>query len=150
HRRLGSLVIASERPGAYTEDEMGFFALAASQIALAMDDALNFQASRRAQERLALLLDLTNRVVSNLDLRDLLRTISASIRRVMRCDGVGVGLPDSNNKLQLYALDFPDGNGVIHESYQTPAAEETPADRVFRTAEALDLDAARHQDQPAV
>src|SRR5579884_3504178 len=109
HRRLGSIAIASEQPDAYSEDDMGFFALAASQIALAMDDALNFQASERAHERLSLLLDLTNTVVSNLDLRDLLRAVAASIRRVMQCDGVGVGLPDEENRLQLYALDYPDG-----------------------------------------
>jgi formate hydrogenlyase transcriptional activator len=141
HRRLGSLLIASERPDAYSEDEMGFFALAASQIALAMDDALNFQASERAQERLALLLDLTNRVVSNLDLRELLRAISASIRRVMQCDGVGVGLPDSEKKLQLYALDFPGGKGIIHEGYERLDRAETAAEMVFRTGHALNLTA---------
>ena len=81
----------------------------AGQIALAMDDAFNFQASQRAQERLELLLDLTNRVVSNLNLRDVLREISANIRRVMQCDGVGIDLPSpEDKKLRLYALDFPD------------------------------------------
>jgi formate hydrogenlyase transcriptional activator len=139
HRRLGSLVIASERPNAYSHDAMSFFSLAASQIALAMDDALNFQASQRAQERLSLLLDLTNRVVSNLDLRDLLRAISASIRRVMQCDGVGIALPDSENRLQLYALDFPDGKGIIYERYQPPDRGETGAQMVFRTGEPLNL-----------
>jgi formate hydrogenlyase transcriptional activator len=133
HRRLGSIAIASEQPDAYSEDDMGFFALAASQIALAMDDALNFQASERAHQRLSLLLDLTNTVVSNLDLRDLLRAIAASIRRVMQCDGVGVGLPDEENHLQLYALDYPDGRGVIREGYHTRSAPETPAEMVFRT-----------------
>ena len=45
-------------------------------------------------ERLKLLLDLTNTLVSNLECRDLLRMVSASIRRVMHCDTVGVWLPD--------------------------------------------------------
>ena len=52
-----------------------------------MDDAL-------AQERLNLLLGLTNRVVSKLDLGELLREISGSIRGVMQCDGVAVILSD--------------------------------------------------------
>src|SRR3984957_8789263 len=64
HRRLGSLVIASQKLDAYSEDEVEFLGLVANQIALAMDDAINFQASRRAQERLELLLDLTNRLIS--------------------------------------------------------------------------------------
>ena len=81
HRRLGSIALFSQRADAYSADEVTFLSLMADQIALAMDDAVNFLSSRRAQERLELLLDLTNRVVSNLDLRDLLREISASIRR---------------------------------------------------------------------
>ena len=83
HRQLGSLVIASVRRNAYTNEEIRFCSLVADQIALAMDDAFNFQASQRAQERLELLLDLTNRVVSNLNLRDVLREISASISRII-------------------------------------------------------------------
>jgi formate hydrogenlyase transcriptional activator len=141
HRKLGSLVIASERPNAYSQEEMGFFVLAASQIALAMESALNFQASQNAQQRLALLLDLTNRVVSNLDLRELLRAISASIRRVMQCDGVGVGLPDADHKLQLYALDYPDGKGTIYEGYRGSDHGETAAEEVFRTGQPLNLKA---------
>jgi formate hydrogenlyase transcriptional activator len=137
HRQLGSLVIASRKPNVYSEDEMGFFTLAASQIAVAIDDALNFQASRRAEERLTLLLDLTNRVVSNLDLRDLLRATAGSIRRMMQCDGVGFALPGANGRLQLYALDFPDGKGVIKEGYEPPVHGETGAERVLRTGEAL-------------
>ena len=43
----------------------------------------------REKDRLKLLLDMTNTPVSNLEFRDLLRTISASIRRVMQCDSVG-------------------------------------------------------------
>ena len=55
HRRLGSLVIASVHRDAYSPEEVRFCSLVANQIALAMDDAFNFQASQRAQERLELL-----------------------------------------------------------------------------------------------
>ena len=60
-----------------------------------------------------LLLDLNNAVVSNLELRDLLRAMSANVRRVMECDGVGVALPDpQSGELQLYAFDFPENDDV--------------------------------------
>src|SRR6266853_3708869 len=81
HRQLGSLVFLSQFADAYSSDEVRFLSLVAGQIALAMDDALNFHDSQQAQERLQLLLDLTNRVVSKLDLQELLREISGSIRR---------------------------------------------------------------------
>jgi formate hydrogenlyase transcriptional activator len=136
HRRLGSLMIASRRLEAYSEEDVRFLSLVASQIAMAMDDAINFEASRRAQERLELLLDLTNRIVSTLDLRDLLRVIAANLRRVMQCDGVGIDLPDpEDGRLRIYALDFPGGNDVIREGYEPPA--DPTLTQVFLTGEPL-------------
>jgi hypothetical protein len=73
-----------------------------------MGDAISFRASQQAQERLELLLDLTNRVVSSLNLRDVLSEISANIRRVMDRDGVGITPPSSEDgKLRIYAPRFP-------------------------------------------
>ncbi len=136
HRRLGSLLIASRRLDAYSEEEVRFLSLAAGQIALAMDDAINFQASRRAQERLELLLDLTSRVVSTLDLRDLLRVIAANLRRVMHCHGVSIVLPDAEDgRLRIYALDFPETNDVIREGFEPPA--DSTLAQVFRTGEPI-------------
>ena len=119
HRRLGSLIIASVQPGAYTPEEVRFFSLVADQIALATDDAINFANSQRAQERLQLLLDLTNRVASHLNLREVLREISAQIRGVMQCDGVGIGLPSpENGRFRIYVLDFPNAPADLEEGYE--------------------------------
>jgi formate hydrogenlyase transcriptional activator len=136
HRRIGSMFLASERPDAYSEDEVRFLSLVADQMALAIDDALNFEASRTAQEQLKLLLDLTNSVVSTLDLRELLRNMSGNLRRVMRCDFVGVGLPDaeSDRHLRLYALDFPGSRGFMREETLIPI-EGTPPGMAFKTGE---------------
>jgi formate hydrogenlyase transcriptional activator len=110
-----------------------------NQIALALDDALNFRALKGAQERLELLLDLTNSVVSNLDLRDLLRAIATSIRRVMQCDGVGVALPEpGTDALRLYALDFPGNKGMIQEG-MLPPKKEMPLLTTFQTGRAIRL-----------
>ena len=136
HRRLGVIFLGSEEAEAYSEQDVSFLSLVAGQIALAIDDALNFAASQKAQEQLKLLLDLTNSVVSTLDLRELLRNISATLRRVMQCDFVGVGLPDgeSATHLRLYAVDFPESKGFITEETPIPI-EGTPPGTVFRTGE---------------
>ena len=60
--------------------------LVAEQIGLAIDAAVNFYRSERAQDQLKLILDLTNQVVSNLEFDDLLHATSASVRKVMQCD----------------------------------------------------------------
>ncbi len=128
HRRIGCLVMGSERPEAYTQGEVCFLSLVANQVAVAMDDALNFDASQRARgelqrekDRLKLLLDLNNSVVSNLELRDLLRAVSASVRQVMQCDGVAVDLLDpETNRLRIFVLDFPEGKGFLQEEMVVP------------------------------
>ncbi len=141
HHRLGSLVIASERAEVYSPEEVRFFALVAGQIALAMDDAINFRASQRSQERLELLLELTNRIVSNLDLRDLLREISASIRRAMQCDCVGVGLPDADDhSFQIHTLDA-DGNAITFVPDDDDSSCGRACAAVFRTGEPAILNA---------
>jgi formate hydrogenlyase transcriptional activator len=87
---------------------------------------------KQAEDRLQLLLDVTNQVVSNLQLRDLLRAISASVRRVMQCDLVGVFLPDSEgDRLQTFVLDFPESKGFIREEYCS--TEGSLGGFVFRT-----------------
>ena len=59
--------------------------------ALTTQESNSMQAElEHEKDRLKLLLDMTNTLVSNLELRDLLRAISASIRQDMHCDSVGV------------------------------------------------------------
>jgi formate hydrogenlyase transcriptional activator len=89
---------------------------------------------RGEKDRLKLLLDLNNSMVSKLELRDLLRVISASVRRVMLCDAVGVNLPDpETGELKLYALDFPGAKGFLHEGMlHSPASLPS---RVFSTGQ---------------
>jgi formate hydrogenlyase transcriptional activator len=143
HRRIGSIAVASKSPDAYCKEEVRFLTLVADQAALAMDDALNFQASQVAQtalqrknDRLKLLLEINNTIVSNLELRELLRAISASLRSVMQCDGVGVALPDrESDQLRVYALDFPNSKRLIQEDLLIAIDEDSPGARVFRSGE---------------
>ncbi len=139
-RRLGVLVFACKEEAAYDLADVEFLRHVANQVAVAVENAWNIEASQHAQEelriknaRLELLLDLTNRLVSNLELRDLLRCISASVRPVMQCDVVGVLLPDSESRrLLLHALDFPASKGFVHEE-DWVAMDGELSGRVFRT-----------------
>jgi formate hydrogenlyase transcriptional activator len=143
HRRIGSIAVASKSADAYCQEEVRFLSLVAGQAALAIDDALNFEASKAAQtalqhknDRLKLLLEVNNAIISTLELRDLLRAISSSLRSVMQCDGVGVALPDGENaQLRFYALDFPNSKGLIRENIVIATDADSPAARVFRTGE---------------
>src|ERR1700730_12006769 len=52
HRRLGGLAVGSTEVDAYSREEVGFLSLVANQVALAVDDALNFDALQNAKENL--------------------------------------------------------------------------------------------------
>src|SRR6266566_8246545 len=86
-------------------------------------------------ERLKLLLDMTNVLVSNLKCRDVLRAVSAIIRQVMRCDVVGVWVPDREQRqMRQLALDFPESKGFVREDLLNPV-EGSEIGRVFTTGE---------------
>jgi formate hydrogenlyase transcriptional activator len=71
---------------------------------------------QRQNDRLELLLNLTSRITSSLDLREVLRAIAANIRQVIHADLVTVSLPDgSSGKIRVFAMDFPHGKGLIKE-----------------------------------
>ena len=71
---------------------------------------------QRQNQRLQLLLDLTNRITSNLDLREVVRAVSANVREVMLGDLVAIALHDeASQKFRVYALDFPGSPGIVRE-----------------------------------
>jgi formate hydrogenlyase transcriptional activator len=140
HSKVGTLTFGSKAPDIYTAEEVHFLSVVAEQIALAFDNALHFDAAQASQqqllkknERVGLLLELTNHLVSNLEFRDLLRAAAASTRRVMGCDGVGITLPDTDNThLRIYALDFPLSDESVQEDSLIPIDEDISG-AVFRT-----------------
>src|SRR5882672_525344 len=127
HRRLGTLGVASRHPNAYRPEDVCFLQLLSRGVALAIDDVLNLRKSRAAQlelerqnTRLKLLLDLTNQITSNLDLTELLRAVSGSVRQVMECDLGAISLLHSESgNFRIYALDFPSSKGLLHEELVT-------------------------------
>src|SRR5213079_1590266 len=78
--------------------------------------------------------NLTSRITSNLDLREVLRAISANFREVMRCDGAGVWLPgEGAGTFKLYAFDAPVSKGFAKEEVIITLPEDDPARRAFET-----------------
>src|SRR5580692_6233002 len=124
HRRLGVFGINRDTVNPFTEEEISFLELIGRVVAFALDDGLNLRRAQHQNDQLQLLLNLTNRITSNLQLRGLLRAIAANIREVIRADAVTVVLPDAaSEKFRVFAMDFPHGKGVAKEELLvTPSA----------------------------
>jgi len=132
-RRLGVIAVGNRSAHSYPEEEVDFLSLLADQIALAIDAAVNLYTSTQAQDRLKLILELTNQVVSNLEFEDLLQSISSIVRRVMHCDAAAIMLPDADAKnLRVHALDFPESRGFFAGGNQVPIQGTMPGE-TFQT-----------------
>ncbi len=148
-RRLGVLSFGRGTPHHYAEGEVAFLQQVARQVAVAVDNALNLervQAYQRqlAQERdrLRVLLEVNNAMVSKRDLRALFHAISASLRRVIHHDYTSLALfEEATNQMRVLALDFPQGKGLIHEEMLVPL-EGSMTGSAFRSRRPIVLDRA--------
>jgi formate hydrogenlyase transcriptional activator len=133
HRRLGVFGINRDAVNPFSEEEISFLELIGRVVAFALDDGLNLRRAQHQNDQLQLLLDLTNRITSNLQPRDLLRAIAANIREVIRADAVTVVLPDAaSEKFRVLAMDFPHGKGVVKEELLI-----TPSPAVMKALDTL-------------
>ena len=71
----------------------------ARQVAVAVDNTLNFEAAQayqqelaRERDRLRVLLDVNNALVTTLDLQQLFQAIASSLRRVLHHDYTSLAL----------------------------------------------------------
>ncbi len=130
-RDLGGLHFGSLKTHAYTPEDIEFMEQVARQVAVAVDNALNFEAAReyeeqlsRERDRLRALLEINNAVVSRLNAKEVFQAISSSLRRTFGLDYASLLMYDAESKtLRLQMLDFPEGTGIIREDAVVPLAD---------------------------
>ena len=139
-RKLGALAFGSRVGDAYSEIDVIFLQQVARQVAVALDNALNFEQVQSVQQqlteerdRLRLLLEVNNTVVSALDLHQLLNAVSASLRRLVPHEYASLSLYDrETHRLQIHALDFPVSKGRLQEGLSV-AVDNSPPGRALTT-----------------
>ena len=89
-RPLGAMGFGSARAVAFNETELEFLELVVRQVAVAVDNVLHDESVRAAQQmltrerdRLRLLLEVNNAVVSRLDLDEIFTSVSSCLQRVI-------------------------------------------------------------------
>ncbi len=143
-RRLGAMGFGSLQRKSYPKADFDFMQQVANQVAVALDNALNFEQAQSVQQqlkeehdRLRLLLDVNNTIVSALDLRELLNAVSASLRRLVPHEYASLSLYDAETqRLQIHVLDFPASKGLIQEGLWIPV-EGTPHGRALTSRQPL-------------
>jgi len=123
-RRLGAMIFGSLRAANYTEKDLAFLAQVARQVAVAVDSALMSEQLARERDRLSLLLEINNAVVTIVDLRELMSTVAASVRRLMPHEYIGISLYDAKNEvLRIHTIDFDQSRGLLREGITVPVAD---------------------------
>src|SRR5881396_1510836 len=140
-RRLGGLSFASQDEDAFSDSDVEVLQELTTQVALAVDNTLHHEAARQAQQQLAcerdrlqLLLEVNNALVSNLEPRVLFSEIATCLRRVVAHDYTSLAVYDrERNAFDMWALEFA-GKGLIKEHMFVPV-EGSPAGKAFTAGE---------------
>jgi len=127
-RRLGSMGFGRLVPQRITDTELQFMERVASQVAVAVDNALNFETSQayqlqlaRERDRLRVLLEINNVLITSRELPELFRGIVKTLERVIHHDYTSLALLDSQTGLlKIHDLDFPGHQNLIKQEVTVP------------------------------
>src|SRR5467141_1266559 len=141
-RRVGAMGFGRMVPDAVLE--LPFMLRVASQVAVAVDNALNVESSQayqrqlaRERDRLRVLLDLNNVLVTSRELPELFRGIVSTLQRVIRHEYTSLALLDPmTGLLKIYALEFPGHQGFFKPETVVPR-DSSPAGRAIAQGKTL-------------
>ena len=139
-RRLGAMGFGSKQKRIYQESELSFMEQVAKQVAVAVDNVLHEEGVQAAQQqlrherdRVQLLLEVNNAMVSHLSLDDLFPAVSACLRKVIPHDGAGLALFDQETgRYRVHVLLFDKNESFIQEGL-TEAACTGPSNIAMST-----------------
>ena len=140
--RLGSMGFGRIVPHHLGDTELQFMQRVASQVAVAVDNALNLDASQAYQKQLAserdrfrVLLEVNNVLISSRELPELFPGIVSCLERVIHHDYTSLALLDSATKtLRLYAFYFPANQNIFKPDTMVPL-ENTTSGRAIATGQ---------------
>ncbi len=142
-RRAGAISFGSGVVDAFSDSDMRLMREVGEQIAVAVDNVLTHETAVSYQQqlsmerdRLRMLLEINNALVSHLESHDLFTAISAAMRRAFRHDYSSLALYNAaENAFEIRGLDLPNGRGLIHEGMTFGFG--SPAARAFATRKPL-------------
>ena len=143
-RRLGAMGFGRLVPQRITDTDLHFMQRVASLVAVAVDNALNFESAQayqaqlaRERDRLRVLLEINNVLVTTRELPEVFRGIVSTLKRVIHHDYTSLALLDADTGLlRIHALDFP-GNPGIFKPETTVSRDNSPAGRAISTSRPL-------------
>ena len=139
--RLGAMGFGRMVPHRISDTELQFMQRVASQVAVAVDNALNLESSQAYQKQLArerdrfrVLLEVNNVLITSRELPELFPGIVSCLERVIHHDYTSLALLDAAKTLKIYAFYFPSNQNIFKPDTIVPL-ENTPAGRAITTGQ---------------
>ncbi|MFI8416285.1 formate hydrogenlyase transcriptional activator FlhA [Serratia sp. NPDC078593] len=127
---------------------MELTSLAVEQIQLRETAEQQQRQLRHERDDYRVLVDVTNAVLSKLDLDDLIGEISTEIHRFFKTDAISIVLPgDRDDRVTIYATHYLKNNVAERQQYNVPLAG-TLSEKVMQSGEMLLLNL-KHSDSLA-
>ncbi len=142
--RLGAIGFGRYVPQGLGDTEVEFMKRVATQVAVAVDNALNFESSQayqkqlaRERDRLQVLLEINNLLLSTRDITALFKGIVSSLKPVIPHDYTSLALADeSSSLLKIHVLDLPLRNAQTKTEFTIPVAG-SPAGQAMTEGQVL-------------
>jgi formate hydrogenlyase transcriptional activator len=130
-QRYGILVVTKDRDEEFVPEDVELLRSLASHVAVALECALARDSAElyqrqvvKERDRLRLLLEINNHIVSKLEINELFCSASLSIRRYFQTDFTGFWLIDKpSNKLEWAVWDFPGSTASALERVELSGAD---------------------------
>ena len=131
---LGTINVGSLREAAFTRRDAELLEQIAGQVAIAVENTLNFQRAQRERDHNQLLLEVNNAVTSHLDIRKLLAATSDCLKRIIQHDVFAMALYDDDAKvLRVHTLNTPWVDNIYANEGFVMRLEDSPAGRAATT-----------------
>jgi formate hydrogenlyase transcriptional activator len=129
---LGVLNLVSHTDHAFARQDVGFLEQVAAALAHSLANSLAHRALRMEEERLRVLLKTGASVASNLDIRQVFRSISAHVRHITHHEFASLLVYDDTcGMLRRHATDFPLAKGILPPDSIVPL-DNSPAGKALK------------------
>jgi formate hydrogenlyase transcriptional activator len=131
-RRIGVLCLASQKQGEFPSEDLALMSSVAALVASALETAMATDMADSYQKQLLeerdrwkLLLEINNLLVSHLNITDLFRAASVSLRKYFANDFAGIWLLNKEkNRMECSILEFPESRGAADISVPAVSSDE--------------------------
>ena len=131
---FGTINVGSLRECAFTKRDAELLEQIAGQVAIAVENALNFRLAERERDRNRLLLEVSNAVTVHLDTKELLAATSACLQRVIPHDVAAMALYDPEAKvLRVHTLNAAGADHIYANEGFVMHLDDSPAGKAATT-----------------